>query len=181
MAPFQVWLVATLREVTVFSPFMHSSYGWSSCESAHFIGLSMLIGMIGTFDLRLLGVAKRIPIAALHRLIPWGIAGYAINVITGALFVITEPDQYIFNPAFHLKLLFMGLAGINVLAFYLTLFGRVKMLPPGADVPRPAKVVGAVSLTLWILVIICGRLLTFYRPFDCGPDGPGFFASCLPH
>ena len=149
MLSFQIWLVNTLRDVKIFSPFMHSAYGWGTCETLHFIGLSLLVGMIGTFDLRLLGVAKRVPITALHKLIPWGIAGYVLNVITGVMFLITEPDQYIFNPAFHFKLLFMGLAGVNVLAFYLTLFGKVKALGPGADVPRAAKVVGAASLFLW--------------------------------
>jgi len=97
------------------------------------------------------------------------------------MFLVTEPDQYIFNPAFHFKLLFMGLAGVNVLAFYVTLFGRVSGLPPGADAPRAAKVVGATSLLLWTAVIVCGRLLTFYRPFNCGPSGAGFLATCFPH
>ena len=88
-------------------------------ESVHFLGLSLLIGAIGLFDLRLLGLAKRIPIAALHRLIPWGLTGYGINIVSGAMFLMTEPDQYIYNPAFHFKLLFMGVAGFNALAFYL--------------------------------------------------------------
>jgi len=34
---------------------------------------------------------------------------------------------------------------------------------------------------LWIGVIVAGRLLTFYRPFPCGPAGPGFIAQCLPN
>ena len=181
MAGIQVWLVHTLRGIKIVSLFMHASYGWSTCETLHFFGLSLLVGMIGTFDLRLVGVAKRVPIAALHKVIPWGIAGYVINVLTGAMFLITEPDQYIFNPAFHFKLLFMALAGVNVLAFYLTLFRKVKTLGPGVDTPRAAKVVGGASLFLWTAVIVCGRMLTFYRPFNCGPGGPGFLATCLPH
>jgi len=181
MVAFQATLVTALRSIKVVSPFMHSAYGWGTCETLHFFGLSLLVGMIGTFDLRLLGVAKRVPIAALHKLIPWGIAGYVINVITGVMFLITEPDQYIFNPAFHLKLLFMALAGVNVLAFYLTLFGKVKALGPGADAPPAAKAVGAASLFLWTAVIVCGRMLTFYRPFNCGPGGAGFLATCFPH
>lgn len=181
MLGFQTWLVSAMRDIKVISPFMHSPWGWATCETLHFIGLSLLIGMIGTFDLRLLGVGTRVPIAALHKLIPWGVAGYVINVTTGVMFLITEPDQYIFNPAFHFKLLFMGLAGVNVLAFYLTLFGKVRGLAPGADAPRAARLVGAASLLLWTAVIVCGRLLTFYRPFNCGPDGAGFLATCFPH
>src|SRR5688500_12907767 len=101
MAPFQVWLVDTIAGMKLTAPIMYSRWGWPACESLHFIGLSMLVGMIGAFDLRLLGVGKRIPISALHRVVPWGIAGFALNAVTGAMFVLTEPDQYIYNVSFH--------------------------------------------------------------------------------
>lgn len=132
------------------------------------------------FDLRLLGMAKRVPIVALHRLVPWGVLGYAINMITGAMFLTTEPREYIYNPAFHFKMLFMVLAGFNVLAFYLTTFRKVKVLASGNDAPRVAKVMASASILLWIGVIVCGRLLTFYRPDLCGVQHTGFFSTCIP-
>ena len=181
MAAFQVWLVKTLLSVKVVSNFMHSAWGWPACESIHFIGLSLLVGMIATFDLRLLGLAKRISIGALHRLVPFGVLGYLLNVVTGAMFLVTEPDQYIYNPAFQFKLTFMTLAGINVLVFYLVVYRTMKKTEPGEDAPRSAKVVATASLCLWIGVIVCGRLLTFYRPGDCDPKGAGFIATCIPH
>src|SRR5689334_3260048 len=112
MAAFQVWLVGALRAVNPVGSFMTSSWGWAIAQSIHFLGLSLLIGAVGVFDLRLLGVGKRIPILALHRLIPWGIAGYATNVVSGLAFLMTEPDQYVFNAAFQLKLLLMAIAGL---------------------------------------------------------------------
>ena len=57
-----------------------AKWGWPIFESLHFLGMSMLLGTVGVFDLRLLGFARRIPIAALHRLIPIGIAGFVINL-----------------------------------------------------------------------------------------------------
>ena len=177
MAMFQVWLVSTLVSAKPIGRLMHTRWGWPAAESIHFLGLSLLIGTIGLFDLRLLGMARRIPIAALHRLIPWGLTGYGINIVSGAMFLMTEPDQYIYNPAFHFKLLFMGIAGFNALAFYLTAYRRSV---GGDEVPRRAKMIAATSLVLWIAVIVCGRLLTFYRPGPCGPDGPGFLAECIP-
>jgi hypothetical protein len=50
-----------------------------------------------------------------------------------------------------------------------------------ADAPPLAKIIAVLSLSLWIGVIIAGRLLTFYRPFPCGPEGPGLLAECLPN
>jgi hypothetical protein len=180
MATFQVWLVSALLTAKPVSDLMHMRWAWPAAESIHFIGLSLLVGMIWLFDLRLLGMGKRIPIAALHKLIPWGLLGYGINLVSGSLFLMTEPAQYIYNPAFHFKLLFMALAGFNALAFYLTMSRRT--MGPGAsdDAPRAAKIIAATSLCLWVAVIVCGRLLTFYRPDVCGPDGPGAIAECIP-
>src|SRR6476660_3377898 len=120
MAGFQVWLVSAFSSVKPVAYVMHTHWGWPIAESLHFIGLSLLVGCIGLFDLRLLGVGKRIPIAALHKLIPWGLLGFAINVSTGSMFLLTEPDQYIYNPSFQFKVTFIMIAGLNALAFYKT-------------------------------------------------------------
>jgi hypothetical protein len=174
MAMFQVWLVATLMSAKPIGRLMHTRWGWPAAESIHFLGLSLLVGTILLFDLRLLGLGRRISIAALHKLIPWGIGGYAVNLVSGSFFLMAEPDQYIYNPAFHFKMLFMAVAGFNALSFYLVAARRT--MGPGAaeDVPRAAKIIAVTSVLMWIAVIVCGRLLTFYRPGVCGPEGPGF-------
>ena len=56
---------------------LNTRWGWPMAESIHFIGLTLLVGTVGMFDLRLLGVAKQIAPAALHRLIRYGVAGGA--------------------------------------------------------------------------------------------------------
>ena len=55
---------------------------------------------------------------ALHKLVPWGVGGYVLNVMTGFMFVTSAPDQYLYNPAFQTKLALMGIAGLNVVFFY---------------------------------------------------------------
>jgi hypothetical protein len=144
-------------------------WAWRIFESIHFVGLCFLIGTVGLFDLRMLGMAKPVSMVALHKLVPWGIAGYAMNVMTGISFFAAAPDQYMYNPAFQYKILFMGMAGINVLTFYLAMYRKVAVLGPGDDAPMAAKIMAGVSLSLWLGVIICGRLLTFFRPpfFQC--------------
>jgi hypothetical protein len=94
------------------------------------------------------------------------------------MFLMTEPDQYIYNRAFHFKLLFLALAGLNVLVFYLTIFRRVRALCPGAPEPQAVRMSGGASLIFWVGVIICGRLITFYRPDLCGA-AVGFLADCI--
>ena len=180
MVRFQMWLVSTFASATPVAAFMRTKWGWPAAESLHFIGLSLLVGAIFLFDLRLLGLAKRIPVQALHRLVPWALLGYGLTVFSGVPFLLTEPDQYIYNPSFHFKMLFMATAGFNATAFYLTSYRRTTARGAPADAPRSAKIIAAISLLMWISVIVAGRLLTFYRPFPCGPEGPGFLAQCIP-
>jgi hypothetical protein len=142
----------------------HSQWAWPVLESLHFIGMSVLIGTIGLFDLRLLGFARGVPYAALHRLIPVGIAAFALNALTGVCFLSGTPDQYLFNLAFRVKVSCMVIAGLNVMFFYTRVFRRLEALGPEAAPPLGARVAGAVSLTMWIGVMAAGRLLTFFRP-----------------
>lgn len=138
---------------------------WPLCETLHYLGLSLLIGTIGLFDLRVLGMARGIPFAAMHRLIPFGIGGYGLNILTGIVFFFGHPDQYFYNDAFRFKMLFMTLAGLNVVAFYGTAaFRELKALGPDMEPQPRAKMIAAASLSLWVAVLICGRLLTFFRP-----------------
>jgi hypothetical protein len=180
MAGLQVWIVNALARADAVGELMRSQWGWPAAESVHFIGLCLFVGAIFLFDLRLLGVGRRIPIGALHKLVPWGLLGFGLTAASGMLFVLTEPDQYIYNPAFHFKLFFMAAAGLNASAFYLTSYRRATAPGAPADAPRVAKLIAAASLCLWLGVIVSGRLLTFYRPSPCGPEGPGFLAHCLP-
>jgi len=181
MADFQIWVVSTFARATAVAAAMKTQWGWPAAESVHFIGLCLLVGAIFLFDLRLLGVARRIPIGALHKLIPWGLLGFGLTAASGLLFVLTEPDQYVYNPAFQFKLLFMVAAGLNASAFYVTSYRAATA--PGApeQAPRLARIIAIASLCLWIGVIVAGRLVTFYRPWPCGPEGPGFLAQCLPN
>ena len=135
---------------------------WAGCETIHFLGLAMMVGVIGALDLRMLGVAKQLPMRPLHRLVPWGIAGFVANLVTGIMFYSADAMQYTHNIAFQFKMLFVLLAGVNVLYFYgAKVSQRVEALGPGADAPMSAKVVAGTSLFLWFGVMYWGRMLPF--------------------
>lgn len=144
------------------------SWAWPLCEVVHFFGLILLFGAVGTYDLRLLGVGRGIPLALLKRVLPWGVVGFVLCVASGFVFVGgivsnvgTHPYVVLMtNVWLQLKLLLIALAGVNVLAFYATGMGRlVDALGPDDDVPTLGKAMGAASLTLWLGVIYFGRLI----------------------
>jgi hypothetical protein len=158
--------IQTYLYYTAYGEFMRESrWAWPIWESLHFLGMSLLLGTVGMFDLRLMGMARSISIRAMHRLIPLGISGFVLNAATGLGFLSATPDQYLFNRAFRWKVVFFLIAGLNVSFFYGRVFRRLEAARD-ANAPPPigARVVGLVSLSAWIGVMSAGRLLTFFRP-----------------
>jgi uncharacterized membrane protein len=137
-----------------------SRWVWPALETLHFLGLILIVAAIGGLNLRLLGFVKDLPVAPLHRLLPWGIAGFVINIITGILFFIGMPFFYAWNPLFHLKMATIVVAGATLVSFNCSsAFRRLSKLGPGEDPPATAKFIAASSLLLWFVIIILGRYL----------------------
>jgi len=140
-----------------------NKWWWAFMMDLHFIGLALLIGTVGILNVRLLGFAKAFPIAPLHRLMPWALAGFGVNTLTGVLAFIGMPNYYTFDIAFWLKILAILLLGLNAAAFYLTdTFRSVEQLGPGEDATPRAKFFAATSLVLWFAVIALGRYIQSY-------------------
>jgi len=137
-----------------------SRWVWPVLETLHFLGLILIVAAIGGLNLRLLGFVKDLPVAPLHRLLPWGIAGLVINIITGILFFVGMPFFYAWNPLFHLKMASIVLAGGTLVFFNCTsAFRSWATLGPGDDPPAVAKFIAASSLILWLVIIVLGRYL----------------------
>jgi hypothetical protein len=141
---------------------------WGVWQSLHFVGMVLLIGTVGILDLRLLGIAKGFPVAAIKKLIPWGVFGFLLCLATGLLFITgiyaninVHPYVVLKSDVFlQLKLLFVGLAGINLLLFYATGMSRaVDRLEGGQDAPPLAKFFAGASLALWVAVMYFARLI----------------------
>ena len=144
--------------------FMNSPWGWPVVESLHFFGLSLLIGTVGVFDLRMLGFGAGISYQFLHRLVPIGVFGYTLNVATGTMFLSSAPNQYLYNPAFQTKIGLMLVAGANMMWFYGTTSSKVRDTKDFDMVSARARAIALLSLACWCGVIICGRLITYFRP-----------------
>lgn len=139
---------------------------WPVCEIIHFVGMAVLIGTVGAVDLRMLGALKGIPIAALEKFVPLGIIAFAGNLITGFIFIagnpVGGPMEYLTNLSFQIKMVLVLIAGINLIAFYVTgLQHQADLVPADGSAPRAAKIVAAVSLFAWIGVIIMGRFIMY--------------------
>ena len=137
-----------------------SKWWWTFMMAAHFIGLILIVGTVGLLDVRIMGFFKQLPVAPLHRLLPWGLAGLAINVATGLAAFASRPENYVYSAGLWIKILALVLLGVNAAAFYLTdIFGDVEKVGAGEDAAISAKLVAASGLLLWFVVIAMGRYI----------------------
>jgi hypothetical protein len=127
----------------------------------HFIGLCILIGAAGLLDLRLMGFFRGLHLRQVKSLMPWAIGGFAINAITGTLFLIMQPHLYLTSAVWWSKFAFLAIAGLNAAFFETRLAVPALAMDPDADTPRQLKIVGAVSLFSWFAVLYCGRMLPY--------------------
>jgi uncharacterized membrane protein len=135
-----------------------SPWAWPAAESIHFLGMSLSLGVLLAVNLRILGVMPQVPFAAVHRLLPWGLLGFGLNLITGMLFVVAQPGQYVESTPFFWKIVFLLIAGANFL--YLTVFKRA-WADDRPHFPLADKAMAIGSIVAWLGVLYAGRMLPF--------------------
>ena len=149
------WLTAA----SVANFVIQHEWVWPTSEALHFLGMSLMFGALLLVCLRLLGGMPSMSFAAAHRLLPFGLLGFAINVVTGMLFFIAAPEQYVDNVSFHWKIGLLELSGASFLV--LTVYDRLWTLPAGATPPPTARALGALTIALAVGVMYFGRMLPF--------------------
>jgi hypothetical protein len=131
-------------------------------EIVHIIGFIFLVGSAFLFDLRLLGVAKKLSVKAVaDYVLPWSRRSLILVVPSGLLLFIAQAKALSTNGVFGLKLILILLAFGNAGVFHQFTFRAVSNWPAG-QTPMAAKANAIISLTLWISVITCGRLIAYF-------------------
>jgi hypothetical protein len=156
--------LAAFAEVLAASPFGQwagrSEWAYPIANVVHVLGLVLLLGGIGLVDLRLLGAFGRLDAAALSdALVPVAIAGLLLMLASGGIMFAADAPAMAAAPTFRWKLLLVGLALLNALAFRLTL-GRGSRGAGGA-VPPLARIMAAASLFLWTAAAVLGRMIAY--------------------
>jgi hypothetical protein len=154
--PFLVWLEATaLSEWVTGSP---SMFAFPGILALHAIGMALAAGLAAVLDLRILGVARAVPLTEFRRFQPvlWG--GFWLNAISGVLLLVGYPTKALTNPVFYLKLLLIAVA--------MTIFVRIDRLIRTGDAVAPTaarhlRQLAITSLVCWAAAITAGRLLAY--------------------
>jgi len=133
-------------------------------ELIHVLAISLVLGTIFIFDLRLIGWSWRTWPAAnlLETLRPFAVAGFIGAVFSGALLFASQPVSYVNNLPFRIKLVLLGLAGINLVLFHGGLARSAERWDAAVAIPLPARASALVSLLLWIAILLAGRFIGFF-------------------
>jgi hypothetical protein len=129
-------------------------WAYPALEVVHIVGIALLVGNLVLFELRVWGAGAALPVRPLARLaLSLSLTGFALVASSGLVMFGSQPDELLNNDAFLLKMGLVLAAGLNAAVFHAR--GGVARLDP------VARAQTALSLGLWLAVIICGRWIAY--------------------
>ena len=154
-------LIEWLNSTALNEFIMSTAWLWPTLEIIHFFGLCLLLGALIVSDLRMLGVARSVPLELIEKFMLVAVIGFSINLVTGILFVVGDPDRYLPNIAFRIKMVLIAIAGLNVGYYLLRVRSRILSGLEDAEQSGGARFVSALSLLLWTSIIVFGRIIPY--------------------
>ncbi|NML15690.1 hypothetical protein [Azohydromonas caseinilytica] len=129
-------------------------WAYPALEAAHITGIALLVGSLVVFELRAWGLGRELAAPVLARLaLRVSLAGFALVATSGLLMFGSQPGELFANRYFMAKLALLLAAGLNAVLFHVR--GGV------ARLDGVARAQTALSLGLWLAVIICGRWIAY--------------------
>jgi hypothetical protein len=132
-------------------------------ETLHIFGIVALVGSTSILDLRLMGLTFREePVSKLaRRFLPWTWFGFLVQVSTGLLMFASEALKMYGNWAFVMKMILIGVAGVNAFVFHSLAYQSVDKWDNDPIAPVSARIAGAVSILLWFGIVALGRWIAY--------------------
>ena len=127
----------------------------------HAVGLTFVAGVNTAIDLRLLGVAPRLPIASMKGLFPVMWVGFWINALSGLALLIGDATTMMVSWVFWVKMAAIVCAVLVLARLRYALFVDPERPIEDDAVPARVKWLAAASLFLWCAAVMAGRLTAY--------------------
>src|SRR5437879_942008 len=139
------------------NPLNNNDWAFPLLEIIHISGFAVAIGTVAVVDLCLLGggQGRWAPSRLLKETAPLTLVGLVMVLFSGPLILSTDPVMYYYNLAFRLKMVALVLAII----YNYTIRRKVALSDSS---PGVGRLVGGVSLLLWVSVVFGGIFIAFY-------------------
>jgi len=159
---FESWFL-WLEKTAAATEIRQSLWLYPFVQYIHIVGIVLLVGPAMIFDLRLIGLARRLEVRDLGRfIIPLSQIGFVIAILSGFSLFIAHATDWSVNPLFWLKITLIVFAALNAVIVNKYVMNRLRGLETLDKLPVRVRVSGAVSLFLWFVIIAAGRFLAYY-------------------
>jgi len=154
--------LTALQDLAPVAALRNSRWTYASVNAAHIVGIALLFGAIVPLDLRLMGWRRTVPIATMARvLLPVAIAGLGLALVAGVALFSIRAARYAATGLFQLKMALVICAVTNVVLLHRAVQWETHQSATGVAPPPRLRVAGALSIMLWLAVILCGRMIAF--------------------
>jgi hypothetical protein len=133
----------------------------------HTVGLGFLVGLNAAIDLRILGFARRLPLAPMESFFAVMWTAFWVNAISGSLLLMADATTKLTNGVFYIKMAFVFLAVVNMVLIRRRVFGDPAI--DAAPVARLGRALAVASLLFWVGAITAGRLMAYFGPVSGAP------------
>ena len=137
-----------------------SNTGYVAILAYHSIGMALLVGISGATALRILGVARSLPLMPMEDFFPLMWAGFWINALTGVVLLALYPTKFLVDVVFYMKLGAIAIAIVTLRRLIAHVVRDEASLDTEAGAKK-AKMLAGTLLTVWGVAITAGRLTAY--------------------
>jgi hypothetical protein len=155
-------LLVWLEQTRLGTEVAYSFWIYPIVLTLHTVGLGFLVGTSAAIDLRILGVARSLPLAPMEKFYPVMYLGFWINALTGIVLFVAAASVMGVNRIYWAKMLFVVLGVVVMRLLKIRVFGDAASV--NADpAPMKAKILAGASLFAWAGAITAGRFTAYLR------------------
>lgn len=137
-----------------------SIWGYPTLLFLHTVGISFSAGPSVAIDLRILGFARRLPLAPFDAFFKVIWTAFAVNAITGAVLFASDATAKLANPAYIVKMTLVVAAAAVTVAIRGRVFRGSAADATSAD--AGSRWMAVASIVCWFGAITAGRFMAYF-------------------
>ncbi len=158
MSDFLMSFAAGVEGSALAQSLKFSRWGYSLTNTAHVLGIALLVGGILPLDLRLLGRWRGTDRGSLVRvLVPMAATGLVLAVLSGMLLFSVRAGDYVQVTLLYWKLALIAAGATLAMVLHL----RAGLWLDRAS-NRQLALHGAASMLCWLGALVCGRMIAYF-------------------
>ncbi len=156
-------LLIALEQSGLAAAIRQSTWAYPAANVGHILALTLFAGAVTVMDARLLGALAAAPPASVVRPARRAaMLGLLLMLATGSVLFTAEASHVAMNPVFQIKAALIGLGVLNAALAARALDAALDDAPAFAPLPARIRLAALASLSIWISVAACGRLIAYF-------------------